>query len=136
MKTFSSSKKVPIIPLLLFNGLLATDFEEKAMISNSFFTKQCTLVSNNSALLSELTYMTEELIQSITFRESDVIKIIRTLDVNKAHGHDSILVRMIRLCINSVAHPLTLMFQNSFAAGTFPTLWKKKPKYSSNAKEE
>ena len=33
--------------------------------------------------------MTEERIQSITFSESDFIKIIRTLDVNKAHGHDN-----------------------------------------------
>ena len=69
--------------------------------------------------------MTEERIQSITFSESDVIKIIRTLDVNKAHGHDNISVRMIKLCINSVAHPLTLIFQNSMAAGTFPTQWKR-----------
>ena len=74
---------------------------------------------------SEFTYMTEERIQSITFSESDVIKIIRTLDVNKAHGHDNISVRMIKLCINSVAHPLTLIFQNSMAAGTFPTQWKR-----------
>ena len=57
---------------------------------------------------SESTYMTEERIQSITFSESDVIKIIRALDVNKAHGHYNILVRMIKLCNNSVAHPLTI----------------------------
>ena len=64
--------------------------------------------------------MTEGRIQSITFNESDVIQIIRILDVNKAHGHDNISVRMIKLSINSVAHPLTLIFQNSMAAGTFP----------------
>ena len=74
---------------------------------------------------SEFTYMTDECIQSLTFSESDVIKILRTLDVNKAHGHDNISVRMIKLCINSVAHPLTLIFQNSMAAGTFPTQWKR-----------
>ena len=73
---------------------------------------------------SKFTYMTDERIQSITFSESDVIKIIRTLDVNKAHGHDNISVRMIKLCINSVAHPLTLIFQNSMAAGTFPSQCK------------
>ena len=32
---------------------------------------------------------------------------------------------MIKLCTNSVAHPLTLIFQNSMAAGTFPTQWKR-----------
>ena len=69
--------------------------------------------------------MTEERIQSITFSESDVIKIIRTLDVNKAHDQDNISVRMIKLCINSVTHPLTLILQNSMTAGTFPTQWKR-----------
>ena len=96
-----------------------SNFQEKAKNFNSFFAKQCTLVSNNSFLPSEFTYMTEEHIQSITFSESDVIKIIRTLDVNKAHGHDNIFVRMIRLCTNSVTHPLTLIFQNSMAADSF-----------------
>ena len=71
----------------------------------------------------EFAYMKEERIQSITFSEPDVIKITRALDVNKAHGHDNISVKMIKLCTNSVAHPLTLIFRNSMAAGTFATQW-------------
>ena len=43
--------------------------------------------------------------------------------VNKAHSHDNILVRMTNF--NSVAHRLTLIFQNSLAAGTFATQWKR-----------
>ena len=85
MKTFSNGKKVPVIAPLLFNGAFVTDFQEKANIFNSFYAKQCTWVSNNSVLPSEFTYMTEERIQSITFSESDVIKIMRALDVNKAY---------------------------------------------------
>ena len=50
---------------------------------------------------------------------------IRALDVNKAHGRDNLSVRMIKLCTNSVAHPLTLIIQNSMAAGTFATQWKR-----------
>ena len=70
-------------------------------------------------LPSEFTYMTEECIHSITFSESGFIKIMRALDVNKALGHDNISVRMIKLCTDYVAHPLTLIFHNSMAAGTF-----------------
>ena len=112
MKTYFNAKKVPVIPPLLFNGAFVTNFQVKPNIFNSFFAKQCTLVSNNNVLPSELTYMTEGRIQSITFSESDVIKIIRAFDVNKAHGHDNISVKMIKLSTNSVAHPLTLIFQN------------------------
>ena len=125
MNIFFSGKKDHLIHPLLFNGALATDFQEEANIFNSFFAKQCTLVSNNSVLPSEFTYMTEERIQSITFSEFDVIKIMKALDVNKAHDHDNISVRIIKLCTNSVAHPLTLIFQNSMDAGTFATQWKR-----------
>ena len=118
-ETFFNGKKVPIIPPLLVNGTSVTDFQEKANIFNSFFAKQCTLVSSNSVLPSEFTYLTKKYIQSINFSESNVIKITKALDANKAHGHDNISVRMIKLCTNSVAYPLTLIFQNSMAAGTF-----------------
>ena len=91
-------------------SLVITDFEEKAKIFNSFFAKQCTLVLNNSVLRSEFTYIMEERIESITFSEPDAIKIMRTLNVNKAHGYDNISVRIIRLCSNSVVYPLTLIF--------------------------
>ena len=119
METFFNGKKVPVTPPWL--GSFVSDFQEKVNISNSFFAKQCTLVSNNSVLHSEFTYMMEEHIHSVTLSESDVIKMIRVLDVNEAHGHDNISVRMIKLCTNSVAHPLSLIFQNSVAAGTFAT---------------
>ena len=35
--------------------------------------------------------------------ESNVVKIIRTLEINKIQGHDNIWVRMIKLCTKSVA---------------------------------
>ena len=69
--------------------------------------------------------MMKECLHSITFSESDVIKIVRALDVNKVHGHDSILVRIIKLSITAVAHLLTLIFQNSAAAVKFATQWKR-----------
>ena len=124
-ETFFNGKKVPVIPPLLFNGAFVTEFQEKTNIFNSFFAKQCTLVSNSNDLTSEFTYMTEERIHSIAFSESDVITIIRALDINKTHDHDNISVRMIKLCTNTVAHPLTLVFQNSMPAGTFATQWKR-----------
>ena len=45
---------------------------------------------------------------------------------------------MIKLCTNSVALLLTLIFQNSMAAGTFPTQWKRAnivPLHKKNDKE-
>ena len=53
------------------------------------------------------------------FGKSDVIKLIKALDVGKADGHDGISVKMIKICADSIAHPLTLTFQSSLAASIF-----------------
>ena len=71
MKTFSSSKNVHAIPLLLFNGTFVTDFQKKANILIFFFGNECKLVSNKGFLPNETTYVTKErihsMIQSSTF---------------------------------------------------------------------
>ena len=69
---------------------------------------------------SEFTYITEEHIH-ITFSESNVITIKRALDVNKAHDHDNISVRMMKLYTKSVPHRLAFIFQKSPAADAFTT---------------
>ena len=63
-------------------------------------------------------------------------KIIRSLDVNKAHGHDDIAIRMIKLCDNSLIRLLSLLFKKSFDNSYFPELWKKSniPVHGKNGK--
>ena len=45
------------------------------------------------------------------------------------YSHDGILVKMIEICADSIAYPLTLIFQNSLVPGIFANncsnLWKK-----------
>ena len=64
-------------------------------------------------------------IKTICFVKSDVIKLSKALDVSKAHGHDGISVKIIKICADSISHPLTLIFQNSLVAGIFASDWKK-----------
>ena len=42
-------------------------------------------------------YLTNSRINSVPLSEDLVIKIIRNLNVNKAHGHDDISIRMIKM---------------------------------------
>ena len=39
-KTFANGKKVPVIPPILVNNKLLTNFNDKASIFNDFFSKQ------------------------------------------------------------------------------------------------
>ena len=56
---------------------------------------------------------------------SDIRKIIKFLDVNKAHGHDGISVRMIKMCDESMVQPVSLIFRGCIDTGVYPDTWKK-----------
>ena len=58
-------------------------------------------------------YLTNSRINSVPFSEDLVTKIIRNLNVNKAHGHDDISIRMIKMCDESLVRPLSIIFRNS-----------------------
>ena len=36
---------------------------------------------------------------SVKFESKEISNIIRSLDVNNAHGHDIISIRMLRICV-------------------------------------
>ena len=65
------------------------------------------------------------ILDTIVFSKEDIYKIIKNLDPNKAHGHDMISIRMIKLCGISICKPLEIIFQNCLRSGKFPSEWKK-----------
>ena len=124
LKTFLNNKKIPCIPPLLYNDKFITNFNEKAEIFN-LFAKQCSLINTNSDLPSVLSKETHKFLPTIHFTSDDILKIIKNLDPNKAHGHDMISIRMIKICDTSICKPLELIFRSCLENGKFPTEWKK-----------
>ena len=55
----------------------------------------------------------------------DTAKILQNLEPNKAHGHDKISIRMLRLCDNSICKPVDLILKQSMESNSSPTEWKK-----------
>ena len=58
-------------------------------------------------------------ISSIAFNCNDIATIIRSLDPNKAHGHDMISIRMLEICGRPICKPLELIFQSYIKHGKF-----------------
>ena len=54
--------------------------------------------------------MTEIHSDSVDIKEEDIYLVIKNLIPNKAHGLDDISIRMIKLCVKSIAFPLKLLF--------------------------
>ena len=125
LKTIYNGRKIPIIPPLLKNSKLESNFKVKAIYFNNFFPSKCTPLVNNSKLTHKIIYNSTARLTSINFHNNDILKIIRFLNVNKPHGHDGISVRMIKLCNESLVQLLPLIFRGSINIGAYPDTWKK-----------
>ena len=75
-------------------------------------------------MLLDNSYLTASSLESITISGSDILKTIRSLDINKAHGHDDISVRMMKICNDAIVKPLKMLFVNSVNQAVFPSRWK------------
>ena len=62
---------------------------------------------------------------SVPFSHDLVINVIRNLNVNKAHGHNDISIRMIKMCDESLVRPLSIIFRNSLNSCIYSSTWKK-----------
>ena len=55
----------------------------------------------------------------------DILKIIRSLDINRAHSHDDIFVRMLKTYDVAIKKSLSVIYQNCIETGIYPNAWKK-----------
>ena len=68
-------------------------------------------VDNDSSIPPNITFATEQKLSILEFCTDDIVKIIKSLDPNKAHGHDGISIRMIKLCTTSISKPLSISLE-------------------------
>ena len=88
-----------------------TDFLVRAnldwfWLKNDFFSEQCRLITNDSS------FRNNQIIETVTRINIDtdtIVKLIRSLDPNKAYGCDGILIRTLKLCATSI-HNLYIFF--------------------------
>ena len=124
MKCFLTGKKVPCIPSVFHQNRFITDFKEKAELFNSSFANQCSSVQNSSVLPTDFELFRDKSFSNI-FTDNDVGRIISSLDPNKAHGHDMMSIRMLKICGNSINKSLGL--QSLLRAWDFSSKLEKKP---------
>ena len=108
LKIFLNNKKIPIIPPLFYENRFITDFKEKAQLFNIFFSKQCSLIPNNSSLPADVNYITEKRLSTVTFSVRDIGKIIQNLDSN-TYGHGNLSICMLKMCGDSICLPLEII---------------------------
>ena len=112
LKTFYNGKKIPLIPPILMNNKLISNFKEKANHFNAFFASQCTLVPNNSTLPLVRTPVTNASLSSISLNDQNILKIINSFNINKVHGYDDISIRLPKIYDSAIVRPLSIISKN------------------------
>ena len=117
------------------------------MISLIIFRKKLKLLMNSlrnnlqlflilANFLLFLLEKTGKYLSIVTFYENLIKKAIRNLDPNKAHGHDMLSIRMLKICHDSLYEPLELIFQSCFQNSKFPSEWKKANVFPTDKKND
>ena len=115
--------RAPKIPPILDKGTFIISCKEKAKLFNDFFSKQCTLIINDS-ILPGFQYVTEARIDSIEIRQDNILSLIRSLNPNKATGSDDISGQMLLICDDTVVLPLLIIFRSILETSIYPDQWK------------
>ena len=118
-----NKNKFPVIPPLIVNDMFVSNCTEKAALFNDFFVKQCSEIETSNTL-PPCNEVFEHSICDVAITNEAILKIIRALDPNKAHGWDEISVRMIRISDASLFFPLSLIYENCLKNRIFPKIWK------------
>ena len=67
LKSFYNDTKVSLVPPLLVNNKIVSDFTKKATLFNDFFATQCTPLTNDSILPSTISFKTHSRLNTISF---------------------------------------------------------------------
>ena len=68
------------------------NIKEKANLFNKYFSSQCNPLANDSKIPENHIYITETKVSSCDIEDEVIYKIIKTLDINKTHGHDEVCI--------------------------------------------
>ena len=97
LKSFYNGRKVLLNPPLLIDDAFATDIQKKISIFNKSFADQCPPLNNASDLPTNQIFLAQSRLVSLNFNEGELLQIIRALNINNAHGHDDICIKMIKI---------------------------------------
>ena len=117
------AKKLIIPPLLVIKINKFLTLGNFTSLTN--FLQQCQPIANNSIHLTNQIFYTQNRLRDFDIDCSKISKLINGLSPHKAHDHDGIYIRMVKLCNLTITKPLSIIYKYCLQQGVFPDEWKK-----------
>ena len=124
VKQLYGSKIQSSVPALLENNCIITDAKEKATLLNEYFSSQCKIPDLDAPIPNTRVFQSSKSLGKITTCETEVINLLKNLNIAKASGVDGIGNSLLKICANAIAPSLSKFFNISLNAGYFPSAWK------------
>ena len=90
-----------------------------------FFASKYTPITNDNSLPRSVVLNSASSLSAINLNGDNILKTIRSPNINKAHGYDNISIRMIKICDKAIVIPLSIIYKNCIDTGILWALWKK-----------
>ena len=118
VKSSKNSSRIPEV--MSYEGLTANEPLAKANMFNQYFYKQFSEPScyeTNIEFDNDITF-------NIDFSATRVKLLLDNLVINKAQGPDAISGAILKNCSETLAYPLSILFNLSYNTGYIPQEWK------------
>ena len=80
-------------------------------------------MKNDSILPVNQKFLTQSRLSFLDFNKDKILKIIRAINIYKAH--DNISIKMMKTCDKSLTKPLIILFKNSTKSSYYPDIWRR-----------
>ena len=105
-----------LIQSLNIGNKLVTDFKEKAKLFNDeFLALKYIPITNHISYPSLLNLNLTSNWSVINVTDHGILRINRSLNFNKAHGHDDIFIRIFKISNKTTLEPLRIVFTQKYS---------------------
>ena len=123
VKSIYGTKVCSTIPPLKENDIYVYDPKEKAKLFNVYFVSQATLDPQRPPPHFAGQFSPDSSLSSIVANPDEVLKLLLSVDISEACGHDGIGNRMIKLCAYGIYYSFTRLINISLSLGQYPKQW-------------
>ena len=118
VKSTSNSYRIP--ETVSYGSTFRNDIQSQTELFSDFFYDQFSDASNYDIPLS----FEDDDTNQVDFSPEKILKLLRGINPNKAHGPENIHGKILKSCAQSIAYPLSKIFKTSYLTGQIPLEWK------------